>query len=161
MFRQKAIEWLKRYGPIELGSLAMSLVVAHGLAPLYGQSAAAAIAASIAAAAYYAFNAVREFVYHYRQHRKHRKLGVVLAKTARDVAVEFGIGGAMDLFVTRPYIMIQTATATPWLAINIIVGKLLADALYYTVAIAGYEFKKKRWRSKTIRKSTQPFSTSK
>lgn len=153
--RKKIVEWIKRYGPVELFSLCISLAMSTLIVALQGSAEfAAAAGAASGALLYYGYSTVREFVFHYRRRPSKGSIGtnlcVVLARTGRDVAIEFGVGGALDMLVVRPMVMIATAHITPWLPVNVLIGKLIADIVYYTFAIIGYELKNRSRRKRAI-----------
>jgi hypothetical protein len=148
--KQKIKEWVRRYMPVEAGSLGVNLVVSWAVCRVSGSVVIGAVSGAIAGmVCYYSVCTVREFIYNWRlvqMEDSARKVFVVLSKTARDVAVEFGIFGVIDGFITRPAIMLGCSSLTSVYAVNIVIGKILADALYYSFAIGAYELKKRYWR---------------
>jgi hypothetical protein len=149
--RQKIKEWVRRYMPVEAGSLGINLVVSWAVCRVSGSLAVGAVSGAIAGmVCYYSVCTIREFIYNWRLVQREDsacKVFVALSKTVRDVAVEFGFFGAIDGFITRPAIMLGCSSLTSVYAANIVIGKVLADALYYSFAIGAYELKKRYWRS--------------
>ncbi len=129
--------WLGRYGPAEVAAVAAS----YG-----GFFLAGAAGASLVGAAYAA--AMAENIGFYTV----MAAGVALAaapgrrwRAAALLLVEFGPAELLDTFVARP----ATTTFAIWLlgpAFGVLVGKLLADAAFYTLAIATHEYLRRKRR---------------
>lgn len=57
----------------------------------------------------------------------------------RRLAWEFGVAELVDSFVARPFCMLAATALLGGLEVGIIVGKLVADALFYGIAIVFHE----------------------
>lgn len=68
-----------------------------------------------------------------RTHRARR-----LRRTARDLAVEFGPAEVLDTVLLRPALMYLGVHVLGDLTAGVLVGKLLADVVFYLLAVAGH-----------------------
>jgi hypothetical protein len=113
--------WIRRYGPPELAGAAAALLVAGALG---GRGAAVAPAAAWAeAAAFYAVVLVREA--HARG---------ATSQTLGRLLVELGPAEALDSLLVRPLVMLAAVRVLGLLP-GIAAGKLVADVLFYGIAI--------------------------
>ena len=141
--------WLRRYLPAELSGTVSALLAAQ-LALMGSRSlAVAALCGSIGeTVGYYAAAIVRDVTAHYRLHRGHdsrRRLWLTCFTSLRSLLIEFGPAEAIDSAFVRPYLLwvspqLVGQVQTGWLA-----AKVAADAVFYTLAIAGHEFHKRRF----------------
>ncbi len=147
-FMHKLNEWLRRYLPAELVGTCTALLGAFAGRELSGSLAVAAIAGNVSEfVGYYGYFGVKEALEQYNRHHHHtRLLRLVLtaAKTARNLAIEFGVAELCDSLFFRPFFMYMGAQLVPNFALGIFLGKVAADVLFYSIAIVGYEVKK-RW----------------
>jgi hypothetical protein len=130
--------WLRRYLPAEIVGTSAAIIAAAAAAS--GGVERAVIAAAWAEAiAFYAFVTVREFRVIHRRCRASR--AAVLA--VRDVVAEFGVAEAADTIVLRPLLMYAFADALGGLIAGVIAGKLVADVVFYGLAIPAYELRER------------------
>jgi len=147
-FQRKAREWLARYVPAEIIGTIMAIIgarIAFGLTDSY---AAAAVAGVITEnIGYYGYFLVKEVLRHYRAHSQHTRLRrplLTAVKTVRDMIVEFGLAEFLYSFVFGPFFMFLGPQVISNFSLGILVGKLMADVCFYSIAIIGYEYRK-RW----------------
>jgi len=135
-----------RYLPLEVLGTVTAVVAAWAAYEATRSLAAAAIAGALGeSVGYYALVVVRAVRGHAASARVRalrrglRRAGAVTWLTARSVAAEFGPAELVDTVVVRPVLLwgasaLWGATPLAWL-----VGKLAADTVFYTVAIASFE----------------------
>lgn len=128
--------WLRRYGPSEVVGTVAALLAAGAAFQLSGSRAAAALAATWAeCVVYYALivgatlAAGGDFT--------PRRLLIAL----RNLLIEFGPAELLDSLLLRPAALYGAMTLTPTLAVGTIVGKLVADLCFYTLAILALELR--------------------
>ncbi len=66
-----------------------------------------------------------------------------LSHTLRNLSLEFGPAELLDSFLVRPLAMYLGPIVVGSLTAGVILGKIAADVVFYTLAIVGYEFGKK------------------
>jgi hypothetical protein len=110
-------EWFARYAPAEAGATAYAGAVGDGVG-------------------FYGVLFVRDLR---RQPRRSRGR---LARTVRALVVEFGPAELLDSFVVRPLAMYLAAKWLGHATAGVLAGKVAADAVFYAVAIIGYELRK-------------------
>ena len=146
--KTKMREWLRRYIPAEtLGTL--GAVIAASLA--YNQShsyiAAAVAGWAVEGVVFYGYFVIAELL---RSHSVHRHLpvakrimtAIIMAST--NLLVEFAPAEIIDTLIIRPFAMYLLPQFIHPYPLGFFIGKLCADALFYILAIAGYEARK-RW----------------
>jgi hypothetical protein len=133
-------EWLRRYLPAEAAGLLTALTGALVTQRLTGSPVAAAFAGSICeTAGYYATIATRDVA----RHRRHMSTLRAVARTGRDLTVEFGAAEAVDSLFVRPALMYTGPLLTGGFVSGTVIGKLAADVVFYALAICGYELRKR------------------
>jgi hypothetical protein len=135
----RAREWLGRYAPAEAAAT-LGALFAAGLASHLGGAAAAAFAGAVGeAVAFYAVVFIRDL-----RRRKRQRPGARAGwRTLRDLLTEFGPAELLDTFAARPLAMYAAAVLAGNLVAGVIVGKIAADVVFYTLAIISYEARKK------------------
>jgi hypothetical protein len=131
-----AREWLARYAPAEL-ACTLGAVLGASAAGQFGGAPTTVFAAVIAeTVAFYTVLFVRDL-----RHRSstRRPGGRALWTTLRNLLVEFGPAELLDTFAVRPLAMYVAATVVGDMLTGVILGKIAADAVFYTLAIIGYE----------------------
>jgi len=133
-------EWLRRYLPAEAAGLLAALTGALVTHRLTGSPVAAAFAGSACeAAGYYATIAARDVA----RHRRDMTTPRALARTGRDLTVEFGAAEAVDSLLVRPALMYTGPLLTGGFVTGTVIGKVSADVVFYALAITGYELRKR------------------
>lgn len=145
-------EWLRRYAPLEILSTVAALAGAAIAALLTTSVLAIAYAGAWAEnLGYYGFAFVREMRWIDRAEVRPDD-GVARSRLARVLAAlkalvwEFGAAEVLDSFVVRPACMYGAVALFGHLGAGIVAGKFAADIMFYAVAIAFYELRKKRER---------------
>ncbi len=133
----RAREWLGRYAPAEVAATLGALLGA-GVAAWFGGAAATAYAGAIGEAiAFYAVVFVRD------QRRSSRRSGDGSPwRTLRGLLMEFGPAELVDTFAVRPLAMYLATVLIGHVATGVLVGKVAADVVFYTLAIIGYEIRR-------------------
>jgi hypothetical protein len=144
--RCKLREWSKRYLPAEVVGSFTALTAAWAVYAISGSLVAAAIAGSIGESlGYYGCVAFRDLRRSNAQHRHHglpQRRWLAGTRTARDMLIEFGPAELVDTFLARPFFMYLMPTLLHNLPAGLLAGKLAADVVFYSLAIASYELKK-------------------
>lgn len=128
--RCRAVAWLARYAPAELACAPAALLCAS-LAAAGGAAAEAMAVAGTAGeiAVFYAVMGTREL--------RNRGGLTALPAAARDLAVEFGPAEALDGLLLRPLLLYAGISLIGHPALGALLGKLVADIVFYSLAIAG------------------------
>jgi ornithine decarboxylase len=127
--------WLLRYGPAEVAGTAGAILAATAI-DRFAVDAATAYAGAIGEGiAFYAVLLIRDL-------RRQRATGGrhgAWRRTARDLVVEFGPAEALDTLVVRPLAMYLATVSLGATWLGVPAGKVAADVVFYTLAIAAYE----------------------
>jgi hypothetical protein len=144
----KLREWSVRYLPAEIIGTITALTGAFVVHHLTHSLVAAAIAGSISETiGFYSYFAVRDGARYYAHHKAHprpRRIALTAVHTVRDMLVEFGLAEAVDGLFLRPLFMYAGPHLLHTFAGGLLAGKLAADVVFFVLAAAGYELKK-RW----------------
>lgn len=141
--RRKAMEWLRRYAPLEITGWIGELGAA-GLVYLWtGSLAAAAAAATIGSSVGYYLPAYVTAVRWAADLERHRpwpaRIGVAHMLAIRSLAVEFGPAEAVDSLVVRPALIYAGPLLLDHVLLGWIIGGVVADIVFYACAICSYE----------------------
>lgn len=141
--REKAIEWARRYLPVEIAGTASEFGGAWLVYAWTGSGAAAAVAATVfCTVGYYSvamFNAVRWWLSAHPEQRGWPGLGRATMHALRSVAVEFGPGEVIDSLLFRPLAYWLAPLLVGDIVIGVVVAKVIADVVFYACAIFSYE----------------------
>jgi hypothetical protein len=143
-WRAKGAEWLGRYSVAEIAGLCTALVGSLGARALSGSEIAAAYGGAMGEnLGYYGVIVGREVV---RDRRAAfvagRGYGLAGAwRTARNLALEFGVAEALDSGILRPLAM-GLGVRFFGRGVGIVVGKLAADLTFYVPVICAYELRR-------------------
>ncbi len=138
--KTKLLEWWRRYWLAELLSLIMAMVSSR---IVYSSTHSLIISAFISTwltnAVFYATIAYRDL-----HIRKHKPLTLTnIAKTIRNIVLEFGPAEYLDSFVLRPFYL----SFFPFIITNysfaIFLGTIASDITFYIPTIFSYEMRKK------------------
>jgi hypothetical protein len=135
--RRRVLEWLARYAPAEAAATVGALAAAALTGPA-GPAVTAYAGAIGDGVGFYLVLFVRDLR---RQPPAGRRRAVV--RTVRDLVMEFGPAELLDTFLVRPLAMYL---AQRWLGsatAGVVVGKVVADAVFYALAITAYELRKR------------------
>ncbi|MGH3583935.1 MAG: hypothetical protein ACRDUB_20270 [Mycobacterium sp.] len=141
--RTKAIEWTRRYLPLELAGWVGELGSAWIAYALTGSLAVAAVVATVGSAVSYYIpayvNAVRWSWPTLPPGSRRAKLAMSNLLAVRSITVEFGAAEALDSVFLRPvlYYAAPVLLGNVWL--GWVVGGFAADAIFYLCTIFCYE----------------------
>lgn len=144
--KAKLREWLTRYLPLEIAATACSLAGGLGASALGLNAGIVAFAATWAEnAGFYGYALAREI----RSRLSGAGVSVPAVATAllpaiRALLAEFGPAEVLDSFVMRPAALYVMTKLTPNLTLGLLLGKILADVSFYVVAVAAYEWHRRR-----------------
>jgi hypothetical protein len=132
----RAREWFARYAPAEVGAI-VGAVLGAAMADPFGIAVATAYAGSIGEGiGFYAVLLARDL------RRLPVRRGRPVAHTVRGLMFEFGPAELVDSLLVRPVAMYLGARLVGNTLGGVVVGKLAADAVFYTLAIIAYETRK-------------------
>ena len=141
--RQKVVEWIRRYLPLEIAGWAGELGSAAATYWLTGSFAAAVVVGTIGASVgYYATAYINGVRWSYRaQQRRSWPMRVLVANalSLRSIAVEFGPAEVIDSIIIRPVALYAGPYILGNVAVGWVVGSLVADIAFYVMAIFSYE----------------------
>ena len=131
--------WLKRYIPAEI--FAALCTVSLGLLTqyLFHNSVLTAIGGDLG-----------EFIGYYgtilfNDLRKHNHISSqIVLHTVREMFFEFGIGEFMDSFLIRPFSLYIFPLWLHNISLGLLVGKIVADIIFYIPTIISYEIRSMR-----------------
>ena len=137
--RLKALEWLKRYLPLEIAGWVGEL---GGAALAYwwtGSLAAAAVAATVGSSVGYYLPAYISAVRWSASAVPGRRAGLSHLLALRSLTIEFGPAELVDSLVVRPALIYAGPVMLNHVVFGWIVGGVLADIAFYVCAICSYE----------------------
>jgi hypothetical protein len=139
---RKVGAWCVRYLPAEVAGTLCAVVGAYVAFHVMGDRAVAAITGTMAEnLGFYGVMAIVAW----RQQAAGRPGGYRRAvRTALALFAEFGPAEALDSLLVRPVCMYIGPFVTGGIANGSLLGKLVADAVFYTVAIVSYEVAQRR-----------------
>ena len=125
-------EWFHRYAVAEVTRLVCALVAAIAVGRTAGPAAAAIAGTLGEGVGFYGVILLRDV----------RRHGATW-RVARGLVVEFGLAEVGDTLAVRPLAMYGATVLAGDTLVGVLVGKVAADVVFYTVAIAGYELRKR------------------
>jgi hypothetical protein len=144
--RRKLREWVGRYLPAEILGTVTALATAWMVHAASDSLISAAVAGTIGESlGYYGCMVVREAFRHDTRHRHHgrrRRLWLTGTRTARDLLIEFGPAELVDTVMVRPFFMYLMPSLLDSFTAGILVGKVAADVIFYSLAISAYELRR-------------------
>lgn len=147
--RRKLWEWVKRYLPAQILGTIVALVVAQLAYQLTHSLGVAAYASTVAeAVAYYGVASVRDIIAFYERYHPHhtlKRLWLTTLSTGRSLIMEFGVAGTLDGGFIRPYLMWVLPQLTGNMQLGWLIAKVVADVIFYSMAITGYELHKRKF----------------
>ncbi len=147
---RKIREWILRYGPAEIASLAGTLIVAIMVRQLTGSALKTAAAGTLGGnVGYFGTILLQDVVAtHQTLHQDGREYTwTVFLKNVRALFIEFGLAELLDTFIIRPFLLYRMPVWTGSFTWGIIIAKFAADITFYLPAILFYERSKKRYRN--------------
>ena len=144
----KRKEWLRRYVPAEILGTAIALIGAWAVyAHTHSFIAATAVGWVGEGIGFYGYFITLELAANsqrYRQHTFIKRVSLAIAAASTNLLVEFLPAELLDNFIIRPYLMYLVPHYVHPYPIGFLAGKFSADAVFYALAIVGYEMRK-RW----------------
>ena len=133
-------EWVSRYGWAAIWGLVTSYLGYLAGAEVGGSTLSGAFAASLGEnIGYYGCVIWREIKL--RLSSGERLSVLMLRRTAGDLLYEFGLPESLDFLIVRPGTT-YTAVTLFGPAFGVIIGKVIADAVFYVLTITFYERRK-------------------
>lgn len=142
--RLAASAWLCRYGPLEAAGTAGAVAGAAAVAALGGPAAVVALAGVVGEnAGFYGLAGWRAARAHRAVARADGLAGApaarrVVRRTVLGLAAEFGPAEGLDSAFVRPALMFAATAATGHAVGGVVLGKILADAVFYGIAALSY-----------------------
>jgi len=144
--KKKILEWFHRYAWAEVVSTiltygfgwSVSLFSSSSLAVAYAGTAGAAIG-------FYGFIFIRDYRRSVRKHRpeNRRERWRLVWKTIRNMTFEFGLAEILDLLLVRPFFLLYGPKVLDSYFWGVLVGKTLADTVFFLLSIVMLEIRKK------------------
>ncbi len=142
-------EWLRRYGPAEIFSLAATLGAAVVATRAGSPEVARALAATWAGNIAYFGYLLGQDVWHTRRAVRAQgrpyTLGI-FGRNMRALVVEFGVAEVLDSLLVRPALLYWLPRWLHSVPLGILVAKLAADITFYVPTIISYELSKQKLR---------------
>lgn len=150
--KQKFKEWFARYVLAEVLGTILAICFAYAV---YTQTKSYAVAAGAGflgeGIGFYGYFIFTELI---KNKKKYKKLPIIsrftaiISKSSTNLIIEFAPAEIIDNLFIRPFLMFYVPQHIEPYILGFLIGKLIADALFYIFAIAGYETKKRlqRWR---------------
>lgn len=144
--KKKILEWIKRYLLSDIISTILSLGTAWLIMEQSGDRVLAAfIGSGVASLSFYlliAFSDVRKSIKQHKQKNKSYKIKSFLIDF-RNLIIEFGPAEILDVIAVRPFFMYLIPTLIGNFLLGTFIGKMIADAIFFAIAIIMYELRKR------------------
>lgn len=136
---RRALFWIRRHLPSELTGTVTAFLAAWGAFAATGSLLVAAIAGTIGEnIGFYGVATARNFLEQWRETSRGRRARRSRVRTAGLTAVEFGPAELLDTLIFRPGLLYLAPLVIGVPAVGWIVGKVLADVLFYLLAALGF-----------------------
>jgi len=144
--KNKLIEWTKRYGIAEIVGTVTTYVCSYIADRSFEDDITVAYGATFGATVgFYGTMFLKDIRKDYKTSRKNLQVYGVkgVFNTSKNLLIEFAGAEVLDITLTRPA---ATAGSIYFLGkeAGIIIGKIIADIIFYIPAIISYELRKKR-----------------
>ncbi len=138
---KKSLEWIRRYLPAFLIATAFTLIFSN-IAIYYIKNPiiVAYIGAWGGIFSYYVFIITRELFNEYKKEKKF-KINFIL-KVFRNLLFEFTPAEIMDVLLVSPFFLFIFPKMISNFSLAILLGKLCADIIFYSITILFYEIRK-------------------
>ncbi len=144
--KNKFKKWIKRYLPAEILGTLTAIILATAVSFVTENVLIIALVSTWSEnLGFYGtmiFQEVKESVQKHRKMNKHYGL-VSFGKSLRNIFLEFGVSETVDSLFLRPAVMFFTVTNIGNLQLGVLVGKVIADIIFYIPVIIIYELRKK------------------
>jgi len=144
--KRKILEWLKRYLLSDIISTILSLGTAWLIMERSGDRVLAAfIGSGVASLSFYLLIAISDIRKSLKNHKKFNKLYKTKSFLIdfRNLIIEFGPAEILDVIAVRPFFMYLIPTLVGNFIVGTFIGKTIADAIFFAIAIIMYELRKK------------------
>lgn len=140
--KSKLMEWSRRYIPAECAAIAGTLIAGIIIHITFNN----VLLTSIAAAwgdnlGFYSWVLYSELKATLTKHKKITKLSLITI--LRNIIVEFGPSEMLDSIVIRPVAMYTFPLLIQNLTLGLLLGKVFADTVFYSLTIGAFELRKK------------------
>lgn len=139
-------EIFNRYFPAEIFATFTAMLGAFIVFRLTGNKLIAAYAGTISEGiGFYSFIVIRDVTESIKSdHELKQKYGLVhFLKDIRNIVLEFGFSEVFDLFIIRPCSMYAFTLWISNFGLGILVGKAVADVIFYVPSAIAYQLEKK------------------
>jgi len=146
--KNKTKEWVKRYIPAEILGTTGALIAAwivYGHTHSYITAAASGLAGE--GAGFYGYFLWTELLLNAKKYREYsllKRTSLVIGLASTNLLVEFAPAEILDSFFIRPFAMYAAPQYIHPYPVGFLLGKFGADFVFYLLAVAGYEARK-RW----------------
>jgi hypothetical protein len=145
--KTKKQEWLRRYIPAEILGTITALIGAWSVyANTHSYIAATASGWFGEGIGFYGYFIITELIANGRRYREHsllKRFTLAIAAASTNLIVEFLPAEILDNFIIRPFAMFEAPQYIHPYPIGFLVGKFSADMVFYVLAIAGFETRKR------------------
>ncbi|WP_394771076.1 hypothetical protein [Lacisediminihabitans sp.] len=138
---RRVLFWIRRYRPSELTGTVTAFLAAWGAFAATGSLLVAAVAGTIGEnIGFYGVATARNFLEQWREATpmRGRRARRSFVRTAWLTAVEFGPAELLDTLLIRPGLLYLAPLVIGIPAVGWVVGKVLADVLFYLLAAVGH-----------------------
>ena len=144
--KHKIKDWANRYIPAFIVGTAAALIFSNIARNNISNAVIVAfLGAWGATISYYLFILVRDIIN--RRRKTKEDISIVFLKTVRNMFVDFGVAEPLDTFVVAPFFFYMAPKFIHNFTPGILVGKICADIVFYSITITSYEIRKKIWTS--------------
>lgn len=144
--KNKIKDWIKRYLPAEifgtLGAIIFPTAVSFFTENILAIALVGTWGENVGFYGTMMFQEVKESKEKHKKLHKHYGL-ISFGKSIRNIFLEFGVAETADSLFVRPAIMYLTVSSIRNLQLGILVGKIIADAVFYIPTVISYELRKK------------------
>jgi hypothetical protein len=144
--KSKIKEWVRRYLPADIISTVLSLATAWIINRTTGENVLAAfVGSAMASISFYgiiAYNDVRKSLKHHGKHDLSYGF-IAYFKDLRNLVIEFGPSEILDVLAVRPFFMYLMPKVIGEFVLGTLIGKMIADVVFFIPAIVMYEIRKK------------------
>jgi len=144
--KKKISEWIKRYLLSDIISTILSLGTAWLIMERSGDRVLAAfIGSAVASLSFYlliAFSDIKKSLKQHKEEGNAYKIKSFLIDF-RNLIIEFGPAEILDVIAVRPFFMYLIPTLIGNFILGTFIGKTIADAIFFAIAIVMYELRKK------------------
>jgi hypothetical protein len=148
-WREKGLEWLRRYGVAEVVGVGTALAASVSVRAATGNDVLAAYGGALGEnVGYYGVIVARDIGRARRAARAAARTygSAGVFRTARDLILEFGVAEVIDTAFVRPLAMaLGMRFVGP--GAGVVAGKLVADVAFYVPVICAYELRRRFQRA--------------